>query len=246
MPPRAFTSTHPWDRWLPTAFLAAALASIFAGFSDSVSARYAGKADFPAPWMLQLHVFVVTGWMLGLILQVALIRKGRPELHRLAGLGMMTLAPLVVVTAIGAEVVSQRFYTPQFPENIRFFIEPLVQVGVFGGCIGAGWLMRRNAAAHKRLMLLGTTAVLIAAYTRWWGEGLFELFGDGFWGMIVHNFAGPDVLMALLVGYDLATRRRVHPVYSIGVPLVLASQLAASAIYHSDAWPGIARGWLGL
>jgi hypothetical protein len=69
--------------------------------------------------MLQLHVFVATGWMLGLALQVALIRTSRAHVHRLVGLGMMALAPLVVVTAIGAEVVSQRFYTPQFAENAR-------------------------------------------------------------------------------------------------------------------------------
>jgi uncharacterized membrane protein YozB (DUF420 family) len=130
-------------------FLVVAYASTYFGFSPSVSERFAGKADFPAPWMLQLHVFVATGWMLGLALQVALIRTSRPQLHRRMGLGMMALATLVVVTAIGA-----------------------------------GWLMRRNAAAHKRLMLLGTTAVLIAAYTRWWGEGLYSV-----------------------VGYDLLTRR---------------------------------------
>jgi hypothetical protein len=242
----SFTHPHPWDRWLPIAFLAAAWASIYFGFNSSVAARFAGEADFPAPWILQLHVFVVTGWMLGLVLQVALIRKSRPELHRRVGIGMMALALLVIVTAVGAEVVSQRFYTPQFPQNVRFFIEPLVQAAVFAVCIGAGWWMRRNAAAHKRLMLLGTTALLIAAYTRWWGDGLYEVFGDGFWGMIVHNYAGPDLLMALLVGFDLATRRRIHPVYLIGVPLVLLSQLAASAIYHSNAWPAIARGWLGL
>jgi hypothetical protein len=241
-----FTHPHPWDRWLPAAFLAVAWVSIFFGFNPSVSARYAGAADFPAPWMLQLHVFVATGWMLGLVLQVTLIRASRLHLHRRVGLGMMALAPVVVVTAIGAEVVSQGFYTPMFAENIRFFIEPIVQMLVFAGCIGAGWLMRRNTAAHKRLMLLGTTAVLVAAYTRWWGEGLYNVVGDGFWGMIIHNYAGPDVLMALLVGYDLVTRRRVHRVYSIGVPLILVSQLAASAIYHSDAWPGIARSWLGL
>jgi hypothetical protein len=227
-------------------FLAVAYGSIYFGFNTSVSERFAGKADFPAPLMLQVHVFVTTGWMLGLAVQVALIRTGRPQLHRLAGIAMMALAPLVVVTAIGAEAASQHFYTPRYPENIRFFIEPIGQMVVFAVCIGAGWLLRRDSAAHKRLMLLGTTAVLIAAYTRWWGEGIYEAFGDGFWGMIAHNYAGPDVLMAFLVCYDLATRRRIHPVYLIGVPLVLVSQVAASAIYHSDAWPGIARGWLGL
>jgi hypothetical protein len=159
---------------------------------------------------------------------------------------MLALVPIMVVTAIGAEAASQHFYSPRYPENLRFFIEAIVQMIVFAGCILAGWLKRRDAAAHKRLMLLGTSAALVAAYNRWWGEGLYKLYGDGFWGMIVHNYAGPDLLMLILMAYDLATRRRVHRVYLVGVPLILASQIAASAIYHSAAWPGVARALLGL
>jgi hypothetical protein len=228
------------------AFLLVAYVSIFLGFSESVSARFAGKADFPAPPMLQFHVFVATGWMFGLAVQVGLIRIHRPNLHRIMGLAMLALAPVVVVTAIGAEAASQRFYTPQFPDNARFFIEPVTQMVVFSACIFAGWALRRDAAAHKRLMLLGTTALLIAAYTRLWGDSLYQVVGDGFWGMIVHNFIGPDVLMCLLVCYDLVTRRRIHPVYSIGVPLILVGQLAASVIYHSEAWPGLVTRLLGI
>lgn len=241
-----FAPSHRWDCWFIAAFLLGSYASIYFGFESSVTARLAGKADYPAPLILQLHVFAFAAWMVGLAVQTLLIRAGRPGLHRLSGFGMLALVPVMVVTAIGAEAASQHFYTPRYPENIRFFIEPIMQMIVFAVCISLGWRMRRDAAAHKRLMLLGTSAALVAAYNRWWGEALYERFGDGFWGMIVHNYAGPDLLMCILMAWDLATRRRIHRVYLVGVPLILASQLAASAIYHSDAWPRVARVLLGL
>ncbi len=241
-----FAARHPADHGFFLAFLIAGWAAVFVGFYGSVRARYMDQADFPAPAILQLHVFAFAGWMTLLGLQILLVRMRRLALHRTLGLAALLLAPVMVATAIGSEIVSQRFYSPKYPDNLRFFIEPIVQMAVFSACVAAALLLRRDSSAHKRLMLLATSAVLVAAYNRWWGDALYERFGDGFWGMIVHNFAGPDLLMAVLVLYDLATRRRVHRVYQIAVPLILASQIAASAIYHSDAWPPIARRLVGL
>jgi len=178
--------------------------------------------------------------------QIGLARRGKLAWHRTTGALTLLLAPVMVITAIGAEVASQRYYTPMFPENARFFIEPILQMAVFAACVTAAFLRRRDSPAHKRLMLLATSAVLVAAYNRWWGATLYEWYGDGFWGMIVRNYAGPDLLMAVLVLYDLATRRHIHRVYWIAVPLILASQLVASAIYHSDAWPPLVNRMLGI
>ena len=241
-----FAARHGWDRNFFLAFLLAGWAAIVVGFESSVRARYAGQADYPAPPILQVHVFAFAGWMVMLGVQIGLARRGKLAWHRTTGALTLLLAPVMVVTAIGAEMASQRFYTPMFPENARLFIEPIVQMGVFAACVTAAILLRRDPPAHKRLMLLATSAALTAAYNRWWGATLYEWYGDGFWGMIVHNYAGPDALMAALVAYDLATRRRVHRVYWIAVPLILASQLVASAIYHSDAWPPLVDRMLGL
>lgn len=241
-----FAARHPADHVFFLAFLIAGWAAVFVGFNDSVTARYNGEADFPAPVILQLHVFAFAGWMVLLGVQIMLVRRRRLALHRTLGLAALVLAPVMVVTAIGSEIVSQRFYSPKYPDNLRFFIEPIVQMAVFLACVAAALLLRRDPTSHKRLMLLATSAVLVAAYNRWWGEALYELYGDGFWGMIIHNFAGPNLLMAVLILYDLATRHRIHRVYWVAVPLILASQLAASAIYHSDVWPPIARRLVGL
>ena len=72
---------------------------------------------------------------------------------------------------------------------------------VFLVCASMALLLRKDSAAHKRLILLGTSMILVAAYNPWWGESLCQLFSDGFLGMIVHNFAGPNMLMAVATAY---------------------------------------------
>jgi hypothetical protein len=94
----------------------------------------------------------------------------------------------------------------------------------------------------------GESAVAEAGARVWKDAGveMTTMFGDGFWGMIIHNFAGPNLLILLAMLYDLVTRRRIHPVYLIATPLILAAELAASALYHSAFWPGLVRTLVGL
>ena len=205
-----------------------------------------GQPDYVAPLVLQLHVFAFTGWLCLLSLQVLLVRVGRQPLHQLLGLCGAILVPVMVVTAIGAEIFSQRFYSAKYPENLRFFISPLSSMALFALFGVMALLQRRQPAAHKRLILLATTVALSAAYNRWWGEALYALFGDGYAGMVIHNYAGIDLILVLLVAYDWATRRRIHSVYQWGVPLIFASQLIGTFIYHSEMWPGIVRRLVGL
>ena len=242
----AFVSWHRWDRNFFLLFVLAAWLATGFGFYPSVTERFTGRPDYAAPLILQLHVFAFTGWLCLLSLQVLLVRTGRQRLHQRLGLLGAILIPVMVVTAIGAEIFSQRFYSAKYPENLRFFISPLSSMALFALFGVTALLHRRQPAAHKRLILLATTVALSAAYNRWWGEALYALFGDGYAGMVIHNYAGIDLLLILLVAYDWVTRRRIHSVYQWGVPLIFVSQLIGTFIYHSETWPGIVRRIVGL
>ena len=100
---------------------------------------------------------------------------------------------------------------------------------------------RKNPGAHKRLILLATTIIVGAAYTRWWGEGLYQLFGDSLAGMILNTYTGTNLIMLGALSYDWWTRRRLHRVYEIAVPAILAGEIATTFIYHSPSWLPIAR-----
>jgi len=54
------------------------------------------------------------------------------------------------------------------------------------------------------------------------------------------------VPIALVIGYELATQRRVHPVYVVGAVLFLLRVLAADVFMQSALWLSIGRGLLRL
>lgn len=246
MTPDRFAARHRWDRGFYPGFVAVGWLAVIMGFAGSVQGRIEGKADYPAPFILQFHVVVFVAWMALLTVQVLLVGRGRQDLHRRLGLAWLVLFPLMLFSGIGAEVFSQRFYSPRYPDNLKFFILPLAGMLLFAGFAGAAFALRRAPAAHKRLMLMATSMILFAAFNRWWPETIYQAMGDGFWGVFIRTFAGPNLLIALAMAYDLATRRRLHPVFLVAVPPMLAAQLLAAAIYNDPLWPPIARRLIGL
>jgi hypothetical protein len=95
-------------------------------------------------------------------------------------------------------------------------------------------------------MMVATALILVAAFNRWWGDAIYEALGDAYFGTLVRNAIGPDLMIAGLAGYDLVTRGRIHPAIMIAAPLIVIGQLAATALYHSEWWPGIAWALVGL
>jgi hypothetical protein len=241
-----FAARHKGDRAFALAFVLVAWTAVIVGFYPAVSGRWHGEADYAAPPILQIHVFTFAGWLCLLTAQVFLIRARRPEWHRMLGVAGAILIPVLVVTGVGAEVFSQRFFSPQYPENLRFFIFPLTTMVSFVAVAVAAVRFHSDPRTHKRLMMVATALILVAAFNRWWGNAIYEVMGDGYFGTLVRNVIGPDLIIAALVLYDLVTRRRVHPALLVAVPLIVAAQLAATAIYHAGWWPGAVRTLVGL
>lgn len=241
-----FTAQHRSDRAYHLLYVIAAWAAVFIGFYPSVMQRYLGQADYSAPLILELHVFTFCGWLSLLTIQVLLVRTGRLSVHRILGMAGVLMIPILILTGIGAEIFSQAFYVSRDPENLRFFALPVATMVLFTlfACLAIAW--RSDAPTHKRLMLLATTILLVAPYNRWWGDTLFESLGDGFVAVIVRFFGGPNLLMLIAMGYDLATRGRVHRVLLLAISFALVTELVASAIYHSEWWPPMVRSLLGI
>lgn len=115
----------------------------------------------------------------------------------------------------------------------------------FACLAGAGLLLRRYAAAHKRLMLLATFCIVDAGFGRWWGPGLEGLLGKGFFGEWMADYLGDMLLILGLGAYDLATRRRLHPAYAIGATWGLSLQALAAYLYVSPWWKPVATRLIG-
>ena len=237
----AFSAWHRWDRSYHLLFVVAAWVAVLMGFYPSVALRYAGRADYPAPVILQMHVFTFAAWLCLLTIQMVLVRGRHLGLHRKLGMAGAAMIPVLVFTGIGAEIHSQTFYAATDPENPRFFIIPIAEMVLFVGFATLAIMRRGDLLAHKRLILLATTILLPAAYNRWWGPAIDTLLDQGYWWLIIRFFGGPNLLMVIAVLYDRITRGRVHPVLAQGVPLAFATELATAVIYYSDWWPGLVR-----
>ena len=217
------------------------------GFYAASSARFSGHADYPAPPILVGHAILFSAWLALLTAQILFVRTKRLRLHKKLGRFAIPLVPLMVYSAVVAELHSQRFYIQRHDDDLHFFILPLFYSAAFG--ILATWALlvaKRDPVSHKRLILLATTVIVGAAYARWWGNELTTMFGDGFWGMLLNTFTGTNLLLGAAVGYDIGTRRRVHRTYLIVVPAMLFSELICSYIYHADWWMPIARQLIGI
>lgn len=240
-----FQPAHPWDRTFFLAFVAACWLGVVMGFGPAMASRAKGGADYAAPLILHIHAAAFMGWMALLTAQVLLVRQGRRPTHRRLGQVAFGLIPLMVVSAIVSEVYSQRFYVDRDPENLRFFVIPLFYVAAFALLAGAAVARRGDSPSHKRLILLATTVIVGAAYARVWGADLETVFDAGLVGTFVSTFFAADTILVAAVGYDYATRCRVHPTYLVAVPILLLSQVCVALVYHSDWWPPLARTLIG-
>jgi len=236
-----FVAFHKWDRNFFLLFLGLCWLGVVMGFIPAVAKRYSGHADYPAPLILQIHAAAFTAWMALLTSQIVLIRSGNPRLHMKFGLAGFALVPVMAVSAFFSEVYSQRFYFAHPPNSQAFFILPIFYVISFTALATAALASRRNPSAHKRLILLATTIIVGAAYARWWGQALTRAFGDGLGGMLINTYAGTNLLLLFALLYDGLTRTRLHPVYEIAVPAMIAGEIATTFIYHSPKWLSIAR-----
>lgn len=241
-----FRQRHRFDGAFWWSFAALAWALVAIGFADTIRLRFAGQAEYPAPAALVIHVWVFFGWLSLLVLQIALAATRRLRLHRLAGMAGMLLVPVMAWSAIAAELHGQHFRAASDPEAIRFLPIPVASILCFAGCATAALLLRRRQDWHKRMIFLATSAILVAAFFRWWGDALYAALPPGIAGEWTANYIGVALLLALGAGYDVATRSRLHPAWKIAIPSVLALQFAAVAIGQSAWWPDFGRRLLGI
>lgn len=238
---RRFPAYHERDRNFFLTFLGLCWLGVVMGFIPAVTKRYTGHADYPAPLILKIHAVAFTGWMVLLTAQIGLVRAHRQRIHMKLGLAGIALVPVMAASAFFSEVYSQRFYFAHPPNSQAFFILPIFYVAAFTPLAAAALAFRKNPSAHKRLILLATTIIAGAAYARWWWPGLVHAFGDGLGGMLINTYTGTNLLLLGALAYDLWTRGRLHRVYEIAVPLILAGEIATTFIYHSPRWLPIAH-----
>jgi len=223
-------------------FLSMAIAMVvitFVGFAPSyyLSGVFGGR---PLSLLAHVHGVVFTAWMLLYLVQTGLVSAGRTDLHRVVGpvtviLGVV-MVPLGVATAIITKQVAAAAHLPPPGPPIVF---PLGAILTFAALVGWAVAMRKRAAWHKRLMLLGTLALLttpLARVTRFTHLPVMPPIG----GMVL-----TDILLLALVMYDLRTLGRLHEATKWGGAFFLVTQVARVVLNLTPAWQAFAKSLVG-
>ncbi|MEO6721553.1 MAG: hypothetical protein ABIN67_14385 [Ferruginibacter sp.] len=189
---------------------------------------------FHAHWFAHLHGAVMTLWLLVFLAQAILAAKGNLNYHRTLGLVAVALGILVWLSTVAADVRSRLANSPPEPDDSW----DILLIGLFGSILFAlffGWGMfaRKNAAVHKRLLLLATIVILQAAIDR-------IRFLPGLNVAVYVRFIYLDLLLVPLVIYDLLTLKRVHKITLIGAACFILLQTAVSVAAGTPAWHKLA------
>ena len=215
--------------------------SVFLGFARSYFLRPwfpEFRTQTPQESFFYIHGTIFALWYLLLVVQTTLIGGRRVGVHRKLGwFGAALAAVMIAVGVHGALIAARRpggFLGIPIPPKI-FLVVPVVDLLLFALFIGLAIGRRRDAQAHKRWMLIGSIAIITAAVARW----PFP-FMDG--GPPVF-FGVTDAFLLPLLAWDLASRRRPHPVTIVGGLILIASQPLRLVLSGTTLWERFA-GWL--
>ncbi len=228
---------------------------VFSGFAPTLYLRPVFK-PVPMPGYLFLHGIVLTSWFVWFFMQTLLIQSRRTALHRRLGVVgaviavAVPFAGLLATSGVVGRAVANGIDLNGDASAIGIGVSgPVIQflAGVvwsnlssavtFAVLAWAGILLRRRAAAHKRLLVIATVSIL--------GPALARLARLPFFGGEQGPFT-PSVLLTLLVAiviHDVVTMRKLHPATMLGVSFAIGVNAVCMWIAATDIGMSLVR-WL--
>jgi hypothetical protein len=195
----------------------------------------AGRVDKPA--IIHFHAAVYVGWLALFLTQTTLAATGRAASHMKLGrfaMGYGVLGRGGAVAAFG--MFALRVRAGDLLTAQRSLLGPLLDMAVFAPVFGAAVYYRRKPELHKRLMVLATTVLLIAAV------GRMPFFGQPRNPLLVQLVWSAPILVAM--AHDFWRHRRVSAIYAGGlVVLALEGPFVRIPLRNSEAWGAVAA-WL--
>lgn len=178
------------------------LGTVFVGFAHTY--YLAGVFHAPLPSLIiHLHGAAFSCWILLLVTQTSLVSAGRVDIHRRLGIAGFLLACLMVILGVLAATDSlARGAGPAGRDPKFFYIVPLTDMLIFATLIFFAFRARSNPAAHKRLILVATIGLTIAAIARW--PFVFVFRNAAMAALLSYIF------LLILAAYDLWSTRKVQ------------------------------------
>jgi len=224
----------PRVRRRPTVrFFFVALSLVFVGvaalgFGPNQLNHIAGKLAISA--VGQFHGVLMVAWLLTFVTQAVFVLKGRMDLHRRLGTVGIGLGAAVWLSVVGLTVRQLMDVAVPLEKRNDSSLPQLYVILLFLPLFATGIRRRRDPPWHKRLLAISMIVLLQAAVDRF--RWLADM-GSGYWPQV----ACLDVLLLLLVIYDVISLKRIHPATLVGSGVVFAGQSIVAVLWGAAWWP---------
>jgi hypothetical protein len=191
-----------WDRVFFTGMIGLLWATVLFGFAKTYF--LAGMVHAPLPnALIHVHGAAFTLWMVLLVVQEALIAGRKITWHKQLGLAGFGLALAMVVLGVlaGTDSLRRGADAGSGLGAETFYAVPMMGIVTFAVLAYLAYKERFRVAAHKRLILIATIGLTLAAVARW-PVGFIQTNPPN------RNWVILGFLM-LVVAYDLLSLHRV-------------------------------------
>ena len=199
--------------------------------------------DQNPPLILHLHATVFTIWMCLITAQVLLVVRNRVDLHRKLGWLLVAWACLMgVMGPIAAYSAAMMGVKVHGPSPHPVFATQATNIGCFLFLFAIGVALRRNPAAHKRMMILANVSLAPPGFAR-----LIEYFypfrPHTPMAAFLYFFYGNILIIALMLGWDL-NRSRLIRSHVLGAIALIGCDLIAAFLYSWPPWSDLTLQWV--
>jgi hypothetical protein len=208
------------------------LFTVFVGFARTY--YLAGVFHAPLPSMiLHFHGAAFSGWIILLVTQTSLVSVGRVDIHRRLGIAGFFLACLMVLLGVLAATDSLAHRaSPSGIDPKLFYIVPITDMLIFSVLVAFAFRTRSNPAAHKRLIIIATISLMIAAIARW----PFAFSHRNPFRAALISWA----FLLLLIAYDFWSTHTVHRATIYATAFLIFVQLIRFPIASTGLWQSFA------
>ncbi|HEU5458055.1 MAG TPA: hypothetical protein VFU68_05515 [Terracidiphilus sp.] len=204
----------------------------------------------PVPLAMHVHAVVFSIWMLIVTAQVVLVMKDRVRWHMKMGwfaLGwaclMLVVAPWAVMSWMAVNLQSMQH--PPLPPPIlpsQFLAINIADLTCFAALLAWGFTLRKNPAAHKRMMILATVALADPGFARL-SKHLIARNTTSPFEFFCFVFYGNVMLVAMIAIWDLWKGRLMRQ-FVVGAAGMLACFGGASILFFWSPWHAATLGWV--
>ncbi len=196
----------------------------------------------PVPKIVHVHAIATTLWLLTATALVLMVETGNVGFHRRFGWFAAGCAALIMLIAPWSELSWQalNLRTPGAlpPQFLSIAFSGVICMAVL---LVWGILIRRNSAAHRRVLILAIICISDAGFSRM--VGLLQPPPTSFFGTYMFYEGGNPFLILVMFLWDWK-RDRIMKQFLWGAFLVIAVGLTATGLYFNESWISISHSWL--